>query len=199
MVNTDKTDMNKEEKELWESITKNDKKYKKNNYFLSTPAVKKNKITKKKPNLSFNKAEEKQVHKTKSSKIRIKEEKLENLYPDKIPSGISLRQAENLKRGKLKPEIIIDLHGYTSIQAKDHIRKIVHEAYENNVRCLLIITGKKLGPHGAEGILKKEVPSWLSSSPLREMVLMTSWATSQHGGEGALYVLLKNIKRARVL
>ena len=34
MTNTDKTDRNKEEIELWESITKNDKKYKKHNYFL---------------------------------------------------------------------------------------------------------------------------------------------------------------------
>ena len=198
MTNTDKTDRNKEEIELWESITKNDKKYKKNNYFSSTPSVKKNKITKKKPNLNFDKVET-QVNKTISSKHIKKEEKLEKLYPDKIPSGISLRQAENLKRGKLKPEIIIDLHGYTAIQAKDHIRKIVYEAYTNNVRCLLVITGKKFGPLGAEGILKKELPGWLNTSPLREMVLMTSWATSQHGGEGALYVLLKNIKRARVL
>ena len=198
MTNTDKTDRNKEEIELWESITKNDKKYKKNNYFSSTPSVKKNKITKKKPNLNFDKVEM-QVNKTISSKHIKKEEKLEKLYPDKIPSGISLRQAENLKRGKLKPEIIIDLHGYTAIQAKDHIRKIVYEAYTNNIRCLLVITGKKFGPQGAEGILKKEVPGWLNTSPLREMVLMTSWATSQHGGEGALYVLLKNIKRARVL
>ena len=198
MTNTDKTDKNKEEIELWESITKNDNKYKKHNYFLSTPAVKKNKITKKKPNLNIDKVEM-QVNKTLSSKHIKREEKLEKLYPDKIPSGISLKQAENLKRGKLKPEIIIDLHGYTAIQAKDHIRKIVYEAYTNNVRCLLVVTGKKLGPQGAEGILKKEVPGWLSTSPLREMVLMTSWATSQHGGEGALYVLLKNIKRARVL
>ena len=198
MTNKDKIDRNKEEIELWESITKNDKKYKKHNYFLSTPAVKKNKITKRKPNLNIDKVET-QVNKTISSKHIKREEKLEELYPDKIPSGISLKQAENLKRGKLKPEIIIDLHGYTATQAKDHIRKIVYEAYKNNVRCLLVITGKRLGPHGAEGILKKEVPGWLSTSPLREMVLMTSWATSQHGGEGALYVLLKNIKRARVL
>ena len=67
MTNTDKTDRNKEEIELWESITKNDKKYKKNNYFSSTPSVKKNKITKKKPNLNFDKVEM-QVNKTISSK-----------------------------------------------------------------------------------------------------------------------------------
>ncbi|MCH2677962.1 MAG: Smr/MutS family protein, partial [Alphaproteobacteria bacterium] len=53
---------------------------------------------------------------------------------------------------------------------------------------------KKVGASGAEGVLKKEVPRWLNVSPLREVVLMTSWATPRDGGEGALYVLLKRYK-----
>ena len=69
------------------------------------------------------------------------------------------------------------------------------KCYKRNIRALLIITGKKLGASGAEGVLKKEVPRWLNLSPLREVILMTSWATARDGGEGALYVLLKNIKK----
>ena len=60
-------------------------------------------------------------------------------------NGMSYEECKKLAEQitqKLKPEIIIDLHGYTSIQAKDHIRKILYEAYTNNVRCLLFITGK---------------------------------------------------------
>ena len=68
------------------------------------------------------------------------------------------------------------------------------KCYKRNIRALLIITGKKVGASGAEGVLKKEVPRWLNVSPLREVVLMTSWATPRDGGEGALYVLLKRCK-----
>lgn len=68
------------------------------------------------------------------------------------------------------------------------------KCYRKNIRSLLIITGKKLGKSGAEGVLKREVPKWLNISPLREIILMTSWATPRDGGEGALYVLLKRFK-----
>lgn len=68
------------------------------------------------------------------------------------------------------------------------------KCYRKNIRSLLIITGKKLGESGAEGVLKREVPKWLNISPLREIILMTSWATPRDGGEGALYVLLKRFK-----
>ena len=54
--------------------------------------------------------------------------------------------------------------------------------------------GKKFGKMGAEGVLKKEVPKWLNLSPLKEIILMTSWATPRDGGEGALYVLLRRVR-----
>lgn len=193
MINIDKTDVEKDELELWEEITKGDKKYKKSNYLKSAKIIKKSKIKKQQPNLKVLKAEKNIKPKVFRKKV-VKENKLENLSPEKIPSGISLRQAENLKRGKFKPEIIIDLHGFSSVRARELINEKILQSYYNNIRCILIITGKKFGPYGSEGILKREVPGWLNLSPLREKVLMTSWATSQHGGQGALYVLLKKVK-----
>ena len=68
------------------------------------------------------------------------------------------------------------------------------KCYKRNIRALLIITGKKVGAAGAEGVLKKEGPNWRNVAALREVILMTSWATPREGGEGALYVLLKRHK-----
>ena len=120
---------------------------------------------------------------------------IEDLNPSKIPSGISLNQANNFKRGKLRPEKTYDLHGYTQYRAHSYLSEEVLKCYRKNIRILLIITGKKLGASGAEGVLKKEVPRWLNLSPLREIILMTSWATPRDGGDGALYVLLKRFKK----
>ena len=65
------------------------------------------------------------------------------------------------------------------------------EFHKKNIRCVLVITGKKIGKNGAEGVLRREVPKWLNISPLRQMIIMTSWAQNKDGGDGALYVLLK--------
>ena len=203
-MNKDKKNMlSEEDRELWNLITKNDKKYKTSNYLrnksINTKEIKEDK--KKRKNLSLkdkiNIVEKKIIEKEeKREPILQKRKKLmEILNPEKIPSGISLRQAENLRRGKLKPEKTIDLHGFTSIQARDYVAKKLIDYYNRSTRCVLIITGKKFGPKGSEGVLRKEVHNWLNASPLREVILMTSWASSQHGGQGALYVLLKNVKK----
>ena len=134
--------------------------------------------------------------KIKKEAIRVeKKNELEGLDPKKIPAGISLKQAQDLKKGKLRPERIYDLHGYTQFRAHNYLNDEIIKCYKTNIRSLLIITGKKLGASGAEGVLKREVPKWLNLSPLREIILMTSWATPRDGGEGALYVLLKRYKQ----
>ena len=55
-------------------------------------------------------------------------------------------------------------------------------------RCVLVITG-----HGrmSGGILKSAVPRWLHEPDLRRDVLAIASARPQHGGSGALYLLLR--------
>ena len=43
----------------------------------------------------------------------------------------------------------------------------------------------------APGVLRTAVPGWLNAPPLRGIVLSFAYAQPQHGGSGALYVLLK--------
>jgi DNA-nicking Smr family endonuclease len=119
---------------------------------------------------------------------------IQELDPRKIPSGISASQADKFKKGKIRPERTIDLHGFTQFRAHSYINEEVLKCYKNNIRSILIITGKKFGKMGAEGVLKREVPKWLNLSPLKEVILMTSWATPRDGGDGALYVLLRRVR-----
>jgi DNA-nicking Smr family endonuclease len=57
-------------------------------------------------------------------------------------------------------------------------------------RCVLVITGKGIWRSEA-GILREMVPRWLNEAPNRARVLAIAHAQPRHGGQGALYVLLK--------
>ena len=182
--------------ELWKNITKNDKKYVKANRFVdknlkSFKSTVKNKSNSK-PEMLNNEIIKNNI---KEHITVIKNNiNIQELDPKKIPSGISASQADKLKKGKIRPEKIIDLHGFTQFRAHSYINEEILKCYKSNIRSLLIITGKKYGKLGAEGVLKKEVPKWLNLSPLKEIILMTSWAIPRDGGEGALYVLLRRVR-----
>jgi DNA-nicking Smr family endonuclease len=182
--------------ELWENITKNDKKYIKSNRFVTKNINSMEKILKtknnSKPEMPNNESIKENI---KNDIIAIKKNKnIQELDPRKIPSGISASQADKFKKGKIRPERTIDLHGFTQFRAHSYINEEILKCYKNNIRSILIITGKKFGKMGAEGVLKREVPKWLNFSPLKEIILMTSWATPRDGGDGALYVLLRRIR-----
>ena len=125
-MNKDKKNtLSEEDRDLWNLITKNDKKYKISNYLSiknkNTNEIKEDK--KKIKNLSLkekiNIFEKKIIEKQEKREPILQERKkvMETLNPEKTPSGISLRQAENLRRGKLKPEKTIDLHGFIRLSS----------------------------------------------------------------------------------
>ena len=195
MSNKDKKNKTvNQDNELWDLVTKKDKKYEKVNRDVS-----KNLESNKNIFIIKEPAEPKLIKKKGIKNNFSREETIlknnninnQDLDPQTPPSGISASQADKLKKGKIRPEKIFDLHGYTQFRAHNYINEELLKCYNKNIRSILIITGKKLGKSGAEGVLKKEVPRWLNLSPLRDIILMTSWAMPRDGGEGALYVLLR--------
>ena len=182
--------------ELWNNITKNDKKYIKANRFVTKNVnfVKKKLNTKN--NMKHEITNNESIKNDSKNDITIdrKNKNIQELDPKIIPSGISASQADKLRKGKIRPERTIDLHGFTQLRAHSYINDELIKCHRRNIRSILIITGKKFGKMGAEGVLKKEVPKWLNLSPLKEIILMTSWATPRDGGEGALYVLLRRVR-----
>lgn len=94
----------------------------------------------------------------------------------------------SLARGRRRPDARIDLHGLTAAEAWPRLRAFLENARARDARLVLVITGK--GSAGG-GVLRREVPFWLSQPPLRAIVVGHEPAAQRHGGEGALYVQLR--------
>jgi DNA-nicking Smr family endonuclease len=103
-------------------------------------------------------------------------------------AGVDRATAERLKRGRRPVEASLDLHGMTQAEAHRALAAFIAGSRAAGRRCVLIITG-----HGrlSGGVLKAAVPRWLDEPDLRRAVLAIAPARPQHGGHGALYVLLR--------
>lgn len=108
------------------------------------------------------------------------------------------RTEGRLRKGKIKIDQTLDLHGLNQVEAHASLTQTVKTAYHHGMRCLLIITGKgnKDRHHnpfssGHRGVLKQRVPQWLEQEPLKSMILKSQTARPQHGGEGAMYLYIK--------
>ena len=65
---------------------------------------------------------------------------LENVILEDI--RIDKKKLNLLKRGKLQPEFILDLHGMNTVRAAKKSIEFIRSNYLNGKRLLLIITGK---------------------------------------------------------
>ncbi len=110
-----------------------------------------------------------------------------------LSHGIDRRQAERFRKGKLAIEGKIDLHGRTQQDAHDDLLAFLRRARDAEKRCVLVVTGKGM-TSSKTGILRQAVPRWLNEPAFRSLVLAFDYAEPQHGGEGALYVLMKKVR-----
>lgn len=101
------------------------------------------------------------------------------------------RTHDRVRRGKKAIEARIDLHGLTRATAHDRLTGFIRKCHAAQKRMLLVITGK--GERG-QGVLRSEVPRWLSSPELSPLVLTVEEAQIRDGGTGALYVYLRRIR-----
>ena len=104
------------------------------------------------------------------------------------PVDLDRRTWLKLRRGLYPIDARLDLHGLTQDQAHDRLAAFLSGAHTRGSRCVLVITGR-----GARtgGTLRTMTPRWLDEAPLRPLVLTFAQARVEHGGEGALYVLLR--------
>jgi DNA-nicking Smr family endonuclease len=113
-------------------------------------------------------------------------------YPELVlgkTAGLDKRKAQRLKRGQLRPEARVDLHGMTQAQAHAELNVFMAECHMADFRTVLVITGKGSVREG--GVLRRMVPLWLNQPPLRGMVIAIEQATPRDGGGGAFYLLLR--------
>jgi len=105
---------------------------------------------------------------------------------------------ERLRKGKIKPDARLDLHGMTAAQAHSELTGFIYRCHAAGKRLALVITGKgntvreEVGIMPTrQGILRHSLPHWLDSPHLRPMILEITPAHARHGGGGAYYVYLR--------
>ncbi len=131
-----------------------------------------------------------------SVKTVVLEKKPEAKAPPPLAS-FDRRMRSRVARGQIDIGARLDLHGMTLERARRRLEKFLYGAQDDGVGVALVITGKGRGKNlgdGEIGVLRREVPMWLSHPELRGLVIGYEEAAPSHGGSGALYV---RIRRAR--
>jgi DNA-nicking Smr family endonuclease len=103
---------------------------------------------------------------------------------DSVPK----RTFRRLKRGDFALDAEIDLHGLRVAEARGALHDFLRDCIAQGLHSVRIIHGKgtRSGPAGP--ILKPSVHHWLS---MWDEVLAIASAQPRHGGNGAVYVLLR--------
>ncbi len=100
-----------------------------------------------------------------------------------------------LSRGSAEIDAKLDLHGHTQAEAKSRLLSFLQNAQAREHALVLVITGK--GKRSEEswssegGVLKRQVPLWLSLPEFRALVIGFEEASIRHGGAGALYIRVR--------
>ena len=109
---------------------------------------------------------------------------------------IGRRERSHLSRGRKEIDARLDLHGMTQTRAHRALFGFLQRAHHDGLTFVLIITGKgKMGSEHERGVLRRQVPQWLSLPEFRSLVVGFEEAAIGHGGEGALYV---RVRRSRL-
>lgn len=96
-----------------------------------------------------------------------------------------------IARGTHAIDAKLDLHGHTQAEAHDALLRFLRRASDKGAGVVLVITGKGARGDGERGVLKRQVPMWLSLPEFRDYVIGFDDAHVGHGGEGALYVRIR--------
>ena len=133
-----------------------------------------------------------------SNKISDKDKKdWENFLSDN--QNLPNKDLDETKR-KVRGINIYDLHGYSLDEANIKVNNLINHAYENDIKKLIIVTGKGLhsenekNPYVSKnlGILKYSVPEYIrSNNQLMSMINEIKEASIEDGGKGAFYIFLK--------
>ncbi len=177
-----KRELSKNEKRLWNYITRNDLKIKKKDNLEQDNETKEMTVKK---NTKRKNTKQENHKKSIINKSFIKEEQTF------ISNQIDFRSKQKLKRGLVRYSSKLDLHGFTKEQAFAELLNFIKSSIVKNHRCVLIITGRKIGPKGPSGVLRNELPKWLNSRNFSKYVLYHTHAHVKDGGDGATYLLLR--------
>ena len=119
--------------------------------------------------------------------------------------NIGPKEEDLLKKNTRKNKIPkLDLHGLSLNESNKIVKKFIIENFNAKYKKLLIVTGKGKtskfydNPYVSEklGLLKYSVPEFIKNDEiLKNKISKISKADIIDGGEGAIYIFLKNNKK----
>lgn len=122
-------------------------------------------------------------------------ELLDPYYPlDFKRGGVQHGVYKKLKQGKYPAEARLDLHRMTVDTARKEVFEFIRESAKYDLRSLIIVHGKGTHSQSEGATLKSYVNRWL---PDMDEVQAFCSAQPQHGGLGAVYVLLRKSERKK--
>jgi DNA-nicking Smr family endonuclease len=123
--------------------------------------------------------------------------KMQRATEPKAPplAQLGRRERAQLSRGRKRIDARLDLHGMTQTRAHRELFGFLQRAHRDGLAFVLVITGKgRAGVDPERGVLRRQVPQWLSLPEFRSLVVGFEEAHIGHGGEGALYVRIRRSK-----
>lgn len=110
--------------------------------------------------------------------------------------GLDSHWDRRLKGGTLQPDFTLDLHGHTLDGAYDRLMGGLAQARAMGARTVLLVTGKPRPVEAADraerrGAIRAKVLDWLAASSHHAAIAAVRRAHQRHGGEGALYIVLR--------
>jgi DNA-nicking Smr family endonuclease len=104
--------------------------------------------------------------------------------------GLKRHDLRKLRRGHWHIQDELDLHGLTREIARRRLVLFLDNSVQQGYRCVRIIHGRGLSSKDRQPVLKILIGNWLTQ---RAEVLAFCQARREHGGGGAVLVLLKNL------
>ena len=111
-------------------------------------------------------------------------------------TGLDSHWERRLKGGTLAPDFTLDLHGHGLDAAYSRLMSGVAQARAMEARTILLVTGRPRPVAAADrgssrGAIRAKVLDWLAASSHHSAIAAVRSAHRRHGGEGALYIVLK--------
>ncbi|WP_420810217.1 Smr/MutS family protein [Erythrobacter colymbi] len=116
--------------------------------------------------------------------------------PAPAPPGLDSHWDRRVKAGRLEPDLTLDLHGHTLDTAYDRIMAGIDQARAMNARVVLVVAGRERPVDPADrmakrGAIRAKLLDWLAASRHADAITAVRRAHIRHGGEGALYLILR--------
>lgn len=110
--------------------------------------------------------------------------------------GLDSHWERRLRAGTLAPDFTLDLHEHSLEAAYNRLLGGLDLAREAGARVVLLIAGRErpaspADRSGQRGAIRAKLLDWLAASRHSTAIAAIRKAHRRHGGEGALYIVLK--------